>query len=235
MFSRRRWAAALSAVVLSAGLLSHPGVSQAAAAEPVADLPAPDRDLFVLASPANPDGRVTDPAALRAIARRMTVVVDEAYADPAPGLCPYASDRLIVLRSFGKFYGLPGLRLGFVVAGPDVAAQLRARIGDWPVSGPAVAIGAAAYADAVWRRAQQARIAESGTLLDDLFASAGLSIVGSAPLFRLVACRDDLFATLARHAILTRPFADRSDRLRIGLPRGAAALTRLATALDGYR
>ena len=204
-------------------------------AEPVADLPAPDRDLFVLASPANPDGCVTDPAALRALARRMTVVVDEAYADPAPGLCPHVSDRLIVLRSFGKFYGLPGLRLGFVVAGPDVVARLRARIGDWPVSGPAVAIGAAAYADAVWRRAQQARIAEAGVLLDDLFAGAGLSIVGSAPLFRLVACRGDLFATLARHAILTRPFADRSDRLRIGLPRGAAALTRLATALDGYR
>lgn len=204
-------------------------------ADPVADLPAAEHDLFVLASPANPDGRVTDPATLRTLADRRTVVVDEAYADPAPGLCPYASDRLIVLRSFGKFYGLPGLRLGFVVTGPRLAAQVRAMIGDWPVSGPAVAIGAAAYADGGWRRAQQARIAEAGVLLDDLLAGAGLSIVGAAPLFRLVACRDDLFATLARHAILTRPFADRSDRLRIGLPRGAAALTRLATALDGYR
>ena len=108
-------------------------------------------------------------------------------------------------------------------------------LGDWPVSGPAVAIGTAAYADAGWRRAQQARIGDTGIMLDALLASAGLAVVGSAPLFRLIACGDTLFETLARHAILTRPFADRPDRLRIGLPRGSAALTRLATALDGYR
>jgi cobalamin biosynthetic protein CobC len=204
-------------------------------AQPVADLPAPDHDLFVLASPANPDGRVTDPAILRTLAGRMTVVVDQAYADPDPGVCPYASDRLVVLRSFGKFYGLPGLRLGFVVTGPDVAMRLRTAIGDWPVSGPAVAIGTAAYADANWRRAQQARIAETGAMLDAVLAAAGLAIVGTAPLFRLVACTGDLFGTLARHAILTRPFADRPDRLRIGLPLGSAALIRLATALEVYR
>lgn len=203
-------------------------------AQAVANLPA-DHDLFVLASPANPDGRVTDPAILRTLAGRMTVVVDEAYADPDPGLCPYASDRLIVLRSFGKFYGLPGLRLGFVVTGPDVATRLRGMIGDWPVSGPAVAIGTAAYMDASWRHAQQARIAETGAMLDSILTAAGIAIVGTAPLFRLVACTGTLFETLARHAILTRPFADRPDRLRIGLPRGSAALTRLATALEVHR
>ena len=217
----------------------HPGYAGHRAAwpdaQPVADLPTPDTDLFVLASPANPDGRVTDPATLRALAGRMTVVVDEAYADPDPGLCPYACDRLVVLRSFGKFHGLPGVRLGFVVTGPDVAARLRGMIGDWPVSGPAVAIGTAAYADGNWRHGQQARIAETGRMLDDVLAAAGIAVVGTASLFRLVACREDLFETLARHAILTRPFADRPDRLRIGLPRGCAALTRLANALEVRR
>jgi len=140
-----------------------------------------------------------------------------------------------VLRSFGKFYGLPGLRLGFVVAGLDVATCLRAIIGDWPVSGPAIAIGTAAYADADWQRAQQARIIESGGMLGEMLARAGIGIVGTAPLFRLVACDGDLFETLAHHAILTRPFADRPDRLRIGLPRDSAAITRLATALEVYR
>ncbi|MFS0774034.1 aminotransferase class I/II-fold pyridoxal phosphate-dependent enzyme [Sphingomonas sp. 1P08PE] len=221
------------AVVLQPGYAGHRAAWPDA--QPVAALPAPDADLFVLASPANPDGRVTDRATLRRLAGRMTVVVDEAYADPDPGLCPHASDRLIVLRSFGKFYGLPGLRLGFVVAGPDVARRLRTLIGDWPVSGPAVAIGMLAYADANWRRAQQARIAEMGGMLDDVLTAAGIGIVGAAPLFRLVACRSDLFETLARHAILTRPFADRPDRLRIGLPRGSAAIIRLATALEVHR
>ena len=218
----------------------HPGYAGHRAAWPDAELVADGpgaHDLFVLASPANPDGRVADPAALRALAARMTVLLDEAYADPAPGLCPDASDRLIVLRSFGKFYGLPGLRLGFVVAGAGIAGGLRAMLGDWPVSSPAVAIGTAAYRDAAWRRAQASRMAEAGALLDGVLADAGLALAGSAPLFRLIACDDAarLFETLARHAILTRPFADRADRLRIGLPRGAAALTRLAAALEEYR
>ena len=195
-----------------------------------------DADLLVLASPANPDGRVTDPVLLRTLARRMTVVVDEAYADPAPGLCPDADDRLVVLRSFGKFYGLPGLRLGFVIAGTDVAPRLRALLGDWPVSSAAIAIGTAAYRDQHWHRAQQARITETGGLLDEVLRDANLDVVGHAPLFRLIACdgATKLFETLAHHAILTRPFADQPDRLRIGLPRGAAGLVRLATALEEF-
>lgn len=195
-----------------------------------------DADLLVLASPANPDGGVTDPALLRTLAQRMTVVVDEAYADPAPGLCPDADDRLVVLRSFGKFYGLPGVRLGFVIAGPDLAHRLRALLGDWPVSSAATAIGTAAYRDRNWHRAQQARITETGAILDDVLRDAGIAIVGHAPLFRLVACAHatKLFETLAHHAILTRPFADQPDRLRIGLPRGAAGLVRLATALEEF-
>lgn len=193
-------------------------------------------DLLVLASPANPDGHVADPRLLHGLATRMTLVVDEAYGDPAAGLCPDASDRLTVLRSFGKFYGLPGLRLGFVIAGPGVAARLRAVLGDWPVSGPAVAIGTAAYRDGRWRAAQVLRIAEAGASLDRLLADAGIAVAGSAALFRLIACdaAADLFRTLARHAVLTRPLADRPDRLRIGLPRDARALARLAGALKEF-
>lgn len=221
--------------VVTPGYAGHAAAWRCAAAIPqaTAEAVAP-HDLVVLASPANPDGRVTDPALLRDLSRDRIVVVDEAYADPAPGLCGQASDRLVVLRSFGKFYGLPGLRLGFVVAGPDVTRRLRAMLGDWPLSMPAIAIGTAAYRDTVWRAKQQARIVEAGAMLDGLLADSGLAIVGSTGLFRLVAVphAHALFDTLARHAILTRPFADAADRLRIGLPRGAAALARLAAALE---
>ena len=204
-------------------------------AEPVADEPG-DHDLFVLASPANPDGRLLDAATAERLAAAMILVVDEAYADPAPGLAPRASDRLIVLRSFGKFYGLPGVRLGFVIAGDRVAAALRATLGDWPVSSAGIAIGTAAYRDRAWQQAQQQRIVAAGAALDALLAAAGLACVGRAPLFRLIACDDAavLFATLADHAILTRPFADRDDRLRIGLPPPAAA-ARLAAAFEEFR
>ncbi|RZM10910.1 MAG: aminotransferase, partial [Sphingomonas sp.] len=90
--------------------------------------------------------------------------------------------------------------------------------------------------DGGWRYAQASRIAETGALLDEVLRDAGLELIGHAPLFRLVACADAtaLFETLAHHAILTRPFADQPDRLRIGLPRGAAGLVRLATALEEF-
>ncbi|KQN82938.1 aminotransferase [Sphingomonas sp. Leaf67] len=228
----------LLGVILAAGrpAVVRPGYAGHAAAWPhasaVAALADPrDADLLVLASPANPDGFVTPADHLRTLARRMTLVVDEAYADPVAGLAGEASDRLIVLRSFGKFYGLPGLRLGFVVAGSGVAGALRHLLGDWPVSSAAVRIGTAAYADRTFADAQAERIATVGALLD--LALAGVDIIGRAPLFRLIETSDAhaLFRHLCNHAILTRPFADRRDRLRIGLPPDGAALSRLTTAL----
>ncbi|PXA97129.1 aminotransferase [Nostoc sp. 3335mG] len=217
----------------------RPGYAGHAAAWPDARGLAPlgdpgDADLLVLASPANPDGFVTPSDHLRALAQRMTVIVDEAYADPAAGLCGEASDRLIVLRSFGKFYGLPGLRLGFVLAGQRVAGALRHLLGDWPVSGAAVRIGVAAYADRAFAAEQAGRIETVGTLLDR--SLDGWKLIGHAPLFRLIETDDAhaLFRHLCNHAILTRPFADRRDRLRIGLPPDGAALTRLTTALAEY-
>lgn len=206
------------------------------AARAVAALADPgDADLLVVSSPANPDGVVTPSDRLIALTHYRTVVVDEAYADPAPGLCARASDRLIVLRSFGKFHGLPGLRLGFVIAGGGVTAALRQLLGDWPVSSAAIRIGTAAYADRAFAADQAGRIETVGALLDH--ALAGWRMVGHAPLFRLIETGDAhaLFRHLCRHAILTRPFADRRDRLRIGLPPDGTALSRLTTALAEYR
>lgn len=216
----------------------RPGYSGHAAAWPdavaIADPGAAGAaETLILASPNNPDGRVADPDALAALtARGTTLVIDEAFADGlAGGWSGSADARILVLRSFGKYYGLPGLRLGFVLCAPALADGLRARLGDWPVSSLALEIGTAAYADRDWQRDQATRIAEAGAQLDG--ALAGLAVVGRAPLFRLVETADAraLFRHLARHAILTRPFADRPDRLRLGLPRDRAAAERLAQAL----
>jgi len=193
-------------------------------------------DLLVLANPNNPDGRVFERAALLALAERTTLLVDEAYAeaDPARSVADAAVADLIVLRSFGKFFGLPGVRLGFVIAAPELAARLRGLLGDWPIAQPALAIGALAYRDRVWADAQRARIAAAGGALDRLLEAAGLRVAGATPFFRLVETEDAaaLFLRLARHAILTRPFADDPRRLRIGLPGDATVLARLQSALQ---
>ena len=191
----------------------------------------------VLVNPNNPDGRVVRAAVILAEAASRWTIVDEAFADPDPrdSVADRADGRLVVLRSFGKFYGLAGLRLGFVVAGEPVIAAVRAAFGDWPVSGAAIAAGRAAYADTGWRTRTRARLVRDAARLDRLLAEAGLDILGGTPLFRLAAAphAQSLFDRLARAGILCRPFDQHPTWLRFGLPGPPAAWARLKAALAG--
>lgn len=191
---------------------------------------------LLLANPNNPDGRMLDRATLCAWARRRWLIVDEAFVecDPAASLLPALPDKTIVLRSFGKFFGLAGVRLGFVIGPDDIVRRFRSMLGDWPVSGAAIAFGTAAYRDTAWITAARARIAGDARALDAVLRRHGLQPRGECPLFRLVTCDPSLFARLARAGILTRSFDYAPDWLRIGLPANAGALGRLDRALgDG--
>lgn len=203
-----------------------------------------DLDVLVVVRPNNPDGTLAEEttladAAARLAARGGWLVLDEAYADAMPGVALAARDwarAAIVLRSFGKTYGLAGVRLGAVVAPPALVAPLRALLGDWPVSGPAIAVATRAYADRDWLRATHARLAADAARLDALIAEAGMMPQGCCPLFRLI--EHDRAAALYHHlgarGILARAFADQPRRLRIGLPGAEADWTRLAKALKEF-
>lgn len=199
---------------------------------------------LILANPNNPDGRAMSVAAMRALLNGRGVgdwlLVDEAFADadPSASLATAVDDgqKLIVFRSFGKFFGLAGVRLGFVIAPQPIVTALRDRLGAWPLSAAAIAIGTAAYADRDWVAATRARLHADAAALDALLARQGHRPIGDCPLFRLIEVDDAqaLFERLARCAILTRPFADQPHWLRIGLPADADARARLEAALaDG--
>ena len=93
--------------------------------------------------------------------------------------------NIVVLRSFGKFFGLAGLRLGFALAAPHLAATLKASLGPWAVSGPAIAVGERALADRAWMDATRNRLAAAAQKLDRLLAEANIEVVGGTSLFRL--------------------------------------------------
>ena len=203
------------------------------------DLP-PDARHAVLVSPNNPDGGVTPGYTVTRAAERIRerggwLVVDQSFTDAAPEtsvveLC--ATLPVIVLRSFGKFYGLAGLRLGFAVAAPPVAQKIGDALGPWAVSAPALVIGRAALRDARWADATRRRLAAESAKLDDVLA-AGLEVVGGTTLFRL-ARHDDAHAIhhgLAQRRIWTRRFAANPAWLRFGLPPDDVGRERLATAL----
>lgn len=194
-------------------------------------------DLAVVVNPNNPDGRAHPPEALLDLSGKVgRLVVDESFADPMPqlSLAGRAGQRgLFLLRSFGKFYGLAGLRLGFVIGHPDDIAALGEMAGPWPVSGAAIEIGRLALADRTWADATTDRLNEEADRLDGLAKSAGWRAAGGTPLFRLYDTGD---ATAAQHRlatarIWTRRFPYAPGWLRLGLPGTAAEWARLDRVL----
>jgi cobalamin biosynthetic protein CobC len=204
-----------------------------------------DQPVVVLCNPNNPDGRITAPEPLLKLAdrlatRRGMLIIDEAFADLAPpgtSLAPHlaTTDRpIIMLRSFGKTYGLAGIRLGFAIAAPARAASIRAALGDWAVSGPAITIGTAALPDRPWRDAARSRLTTDAAALDHALRDAGMTILGGTCLFRLAATPNAaaLFEHLAQAGIITRRFAAEPTWLRFGIPGTDAARSRLIAALQ---
>ncbi|MFZ2103008.1 MAG: threonine-phosphate decarboxylase CobD [Oricola sp.] len=198
--------------------------------------------LVVIGQPNNPDGRAW-PA--ERIARMMRgeggvrmVIADEAFADVAPersvvGLT--GQPGLTVLRSFGKFFGLAGVRLGFAIGDPDVIASLRQMIGPWAVPGPALAIGAQALQDRRWIAYTRARLSEDSARLADMLEKAGFEIAGKTDLF-VLAAHDEaarIAKKLTQRHVLVRPFDYEPRWLRFGLPGGTQDLARLDSALAG--
>jgi cobalamin biosynthetic protein CobC len=191
-------------------------------------------EAIVVVNPNNPDGKIAKPSDI-AIIKNKWVIVDESFGDLTPGLsvAAHAHRNIIVLRSFGKFFGLPGVRLGFVVADPSIVAKLRKLVGDWPISADAVTMGTAAYADTNWQTQMRNRLATEAQQLDQLLIRHGFSIVGGTALFRLVARPDahNIFRILAARGILVRAFDGHPTWLRFGLP-GSSHWPRLTAALD---
>lgn len=185
-------------------------------------------DAAVVVHPNNPDGRIWTAGALPPA--RLTVI-DESFCDVMPGASLVAlADRpgVIVLKSFGKFWGLAGLRLGFAIGDPALLARLAEALGPWPVSGPALAVGTAALRDAGWADATRARLTADAARLDRIMAAAGAPLAGGTTLFRLydtdgAAHWQD---RLAARRIWSRVFPYSDRWLRLGLP-GPDGWTRL--------
>ena len=203
-----------------------------------------DADLAVVANPNNPDGRVLKKPDLLSLAAarggRGLLVIDEAFMDVGPAGASLAGEvarhNIVVLRSFGKFFGLAGLRLGFALARPEIASRLAAALGPWAVSGPAIMIGQKALADSEWVRTMRERLEQEARRTDAALADVGVQLGGTS-LFRLVrmSAANRLFHHLGHTGILARRFPERPEWLRFGLPGNEASWDRLSAALAAWQ
>ncbi len=195
----------------------------------------------VIVNPNNPDGRVISKEALLQLAQKLGarggfLVVDEAFADAheAVSIAANAEDApMIVLKSFGKFFGLAGVRLGFAITGGRLVEALERRLGPWAVSGPALAIANHAFSDAGTLADYRARVDLRRAELSAVLDKSGLKEIGGTALFSLVEDVDaiGIYTRLCERHILIRKFDYAPRWLRIGLPLDDVALARFEKAL----
>ncbi len=202
-------------------------------------------DLAIVVNPNNPDGRICSRGALLDLAAVLArkgglLVVDEAFMDVGPLAESLANDvergGIVVLKSFGKFFGLAGVRLGFAIAAEPIASRLAEHLGPWAVAGPATEYGLAALADTTWQEAMRARLDGEARALDRLLSRHGITVAGGTALFRYVehAGARSIFEQLGQAGILVRNFERLPKSLRFGLPANEAETARLDETLTRW-
>lgn len=202
-------------------------------------------DVLIIINPNNPDTFLTPHAHLVSWHQQLAkkggwLIVDEAFMDSTPkhSLLQQNLDtlpKLIVLRSLGKFFGLAGLRLGFVIAKPELLEIIRQKQGTWAISHPTRWIGKHALQDNVWQIQSRQSLQQLSQALQQCLSSVNLKNVKTTHLFCYIQLETakELREHLAQHGIWVRYF-DQPKAIRIGLPRNEKELNRLGNLLERF-
>ena len=198
-------------------------------------------DVLLLVNPNNPTGERFTQKQLTAWQRQLQsrggwLVIDEAFidADPAQSMVPHTGEEgLVVLRSLGKFFGLAGIRVGFLFAWPLLLKQVERELGPWHVSGPAREVARLALLDKAWQSMTRERLQRDGRRLAGLLRDCSIAPDGGTALFQYLVSPDAgrLHRQLARKGIFSRLF-DEPSALRLGLPGSEGDWQRLQQALQ---
>jgi len=201
-------------------------------------------DVLIIINPNNPTGEFFTPQQLlrwheNLASRGGWLIVDEAFMDitteqSLSPLCPKSG--LIVLRSIGKFFGLAGLRVGFVLAEAPLLTRLAEHLGPWPIATASRFITQYALADHDWQQRNRQQLQAQGETLHSLLEKSGLKPQGSCSLFRWVqtSSAEQIHQHLAKQGILTRLFSE-PNSLRFGLAKTHDDWQRLHGALNSLK
>ena len=212
------------------------------------DIKALDADcVLVVINPNNPTGKLFEREVLleyqTAIERLGgLLIIDEAFMDcvqPSQSMSTHVKlGNTIVLRSFGKFFGLAGVRLGFVIANQDWVTRISEIQGPWTVNGPALFIASKALADKGWQEKQQSRLKRQSKslcqVMQECFKHDSYHWISGTNLFQTIRFKTSTAAefwykSLCERQIYVRIFED-NNALRFGIP-NPKELIRLRNAL----
>jgi cobyric acid synthase CobQ/L-threonine-O-3-phosphate decarboxylase len=174
-------------------------------------------DLVFLGQPNNPTGRLLDVPALRRLAAERpsaTFAIDEAFVDfveGVPSLLPLVPPNVVVIRSLTKLFAVPGLRIGYMVAAPELVNKARELLTPWSVNSLAQAVGEQALRDESYvQRTREAVTRQRAALLASLASIPGLhTYPGEANFLLLRLERPGLDAAELARRLLRRGLAIR--------------------------
>lgn len=207
-------------------------------------------DVLVIINPNNPTGKLLEVKKLLKWHQQLSskggwLIVDEAFMDVTAEkslLSAGIKPGLIVLRSLGKFFGLAGVRCGFVMSDNDLLQRLANKLGPWSLSGATRYIAKQALADERWHTKARYDLNASSARLYKLLSDADLEPTGGTALFQWIEHSNakDIFEACAKQGILIRYFEKQSSlnktistpSLRFGLPANEEQWQRLTIALD---
>lgn len=185
-------------------------------------------DVLILINPNNPTGkRFTKQQLLdwhsQLKQRKGWLIVDEAFIDSMPeeSLSDFpVCEGLIILRSIGKFFGLAGIRCGFVLTEVSLLMALNEKLGPWAISHPSRYIATRALLDKNWQQQTGLALKSQSIRLVSLLAKYDLRAENATDLFVWVktSIAPQLYEQLAQQGLLTRLFSV-PNSLRFGLPK----------------
>ena len=183
----------------------------------------------------NPNNPLTDTFSIaqlielqkQCFVQQALLIIDEAFADifsPAFSFVSHLSKipptlNVLVLRSFGKFFGLAGLRVGFVCSGQEWNTLIQQSSGPWAVNGPALFVTEKALKDKQWQAAQVERLQQQSDAMQVLLKQyLPVKCIRANALFITVFLDNAaaVYQQLCQKALYVR-LTDENDALRIGI------------------
>lgn len=198
--------------------------------------------IIIVVNPNNPDGKLFNKDKLIILHNRIQeknglLIIDESYMDPTPDEgfnYSIENKNIIIIRSFGKFFGLPGLRLGFAFGDHKYINRISNSIGPWPVSTSSIDIALKAMSDIKWVKQTINQLEILSKQLEEALNDINIPIIGGTLLFKLVKCEDaaKMHHLLAKDGIWTRKFIYNKKWLRLGIPKDQVELNYLFNSMQ---
>lgn len=199
-------------------------------------------DVLIIINPNNPDTYLHQSEVLKHYQEELAkhggwLIVDEAFIDSTPehSLLRYDLDtmpNLIILRSLGKFFGLAGVRLGFVIATPTLLEQIKLQQGSWSISHPTRWIGNLALQDKVWQENTRESLAKASKEMKQALSTFNLHNLSHTSLFFYFQLSNakQFQDHLAQKGVWVRHFSQ-PQSIRIGLVKNKTELEVLTQSI----